>query len=96
MRAVSEVTIPIRLPFGVWWLAHNDHVGQPIRKGTFEPNELAFVERFVRSGMTVLDVGAHHGLYTLLASKKVGPTGKVFAFEPSQRERRVLRRHLYF
>jgi FkbM family methyltransferase len=44
--------------------------------------------------MTVLDLGAHHGLYTLLASKRVGSRGKVIAFEPSPRERRALLLHL--
>jgi FkbM family methyltransferase len=44
--------------------------------------------------MTVLDLGAHHGLYSLLASKNVCPNGQVFAFEPSDRERRALRLHL--
>jgi len=46
--------------------------------------------------MTVLDVGAHHGLYTLLLSKKVGGKGRVIAFEPSPRECRRLERHLRF
>ena len=44
--------------------------------------------------MTVLDIGAHHGLYTLLASKRVGPQGKVWSFEPSVRERKALKLHL--
>jgi len=42
----------------------------------------------------VLDAGAHHGLYTLLASKRVGAEGRVIAFEPSSRERKRLVRHL--
>ena len=40
--------------------------------------------------MIVLDIGAHHGFYTLLASRKVGKKGKVIAFEPSPRKRRKL------
>jgi FkbM family methyltransferase len=44
--------------------------------------------------MTVLDIGAHHGLYTVLASKRVGPSGKVIAFEPSPRERKQLVRNV--
>jgi len=35
-------------------------------------NEMGFVQRLLRPGMTVLDVGAHHGLYTLLLSKEFG------------------------
>jgi FkbM family methyltransferase len=55
---------------------------------------MRFVEKFLAAGMTVLDVGAHHGLYTLLAAKRVGRTGRVVAFEPSARERKRLLRHL--
>jgi FkbM family methyltransferase len=92
---LRAIPMPIRLPFGSWWIACNDHVGRPLREGVFENSELAFVEAYVKPGMTVLDLGAHHGLYTLLASKRVGVTGKVFAFEPSPRERKSLRRHLF-
>jgi len=92
--AMLNIPVPIRLDFGAWWLARNDHVGRPLRNGEFEPNELAFVARFVKPGMTVLDLGAHHGLYSLLASKRVGSRGRVFAFEPSPRERAALRLHL--
>jgi FkbM family methyltransferase len=38
--------------------------------------------RFVRAGMTVLDVGANQGLYALFLARLAGPTGRVFAFEP--------------
>ncbi len=35
-----------------------------------------------RSGMTVIDVGGCYGEYSLLASKCVGPTGRVIMLEP--------------
>lgn len=37
----------------------------------------------VKPGMTVLDIGAHCGYYSLLAAKLVGPLGKVYSFEPN-------------
>lgn len=37
----------------------------------------------LRPGMTVLDMGAHCGYYTLLAAMMVGKSGKVHAFEPN-------------
>lgn len=93
-RRFPRAVVPVRLPFGAWWLARNDHVSKPLIERQFETEELSFARRFLQPGMTVLDIGAHHGLYTLLASKRIGPAGKVIAFEPSQRERRALRRHL--
>jgi len=36
----------------------------------------------VAEGMTVIDIGAYAGYYTLIAASAVGDKGKVFAFEP--------------
>ncbi len=44
--------------------------------------------------MCFLDVGANEGLYTLLAARKVGPTGRVLALEPSSRKFRRLTANL--
>jgi FkbM family methyltransferase len=89
-----NVPVPVRLPFGGWWLARNDYVGATLFYDGFESAERTFAENFVRPGATVLDIGAHHGYYTLLFSRKAGPQGKVVAFEPSPRERRRLALHL--
>lgn len=88
------IPLPMRLPFGIWWLARNDHVSGPIIAGNFETAEYSFVRRFVAGGMTVLDIGAHHGFYTLLSARLTGSNGRVFAFEPSRRERKALLRHV--
>jgi FkbM family methyltransferase len=61
----------------------------------FEGGELRLVAKLLRPGMTVVDIGAHHGLYTTLASRLVGRRGRVVAFEPSPRERRRLRANLF-
>jgi FkbM family methyltransferase len=45
--------------------------------------------------MIVLDIGANQGYYTLLSARKVGPRGRVLAFEPSPREMRRLKLHLW-
>ncbi len=93
-RIFPAVPLPFRLPFGAYWLARHDDLGIPLLSNSFETAELRFVEQLLRPGMTVLDLGAHHGLYTLLASKRVGDSGRVFSFEPSPRERKALKRHL--
>jgi len=45
-------------------------------------NEFSFLERYLKSGDIVIDVGANIGLITLAASTRVGENGQVYAFEP--------------
>jgi len=91
---LSKLRLPVRLACGAWWLPRNDALTDRLLGDGFENAERYFVERFLQPGMTVLDIGAHHGLYTLLASRRVGPSGKVVSFDPSPRERKALRLHL--
>ena len=50
--------------------------------GSWEPEVVQSIQKHVMTGMTVLDIGAHSGFYSLLLSRLVGDGGKVFAFEP--------------
>ena len=93
-RIVRGMPIPLRLPFGAWWLAEGGALDHELMYNQFEEGELSFVRKMLKPGMTVVDIGAHHGLYTLLASKCVGRRGHVLAFEPSPREARRLKKHL--
>lgn len=52
--------------------------------GSFEPATRAALAKFVKPGMTVLDVGANIGAHTLYLAKLVGSEGRVFAFEPTE------------
>jgi tRNA A58 N-methylase Trm61 len=45
-------------------------------------DERDFLSRYVTPGMTVLDIGANIGLYSILSADRVGKEGAVFAFEP--------------
>ena len=59
--------------------------------------EAPLYERFKEAlapGMIVLDVGASFGLYAIAAARRVGPSGRVFAFEPARRTAAALRLHL--
>jgi FkbM family methyltransferase len=51
--------------------------------GNYEAMQRDFISTYLREGMTVIDVGANVGLYTVMASVLVGPSGNVHAFEPS-------------
>jgi len=50
--------------------------------GKYEQETRSLLEHVTERGMTVADVGAHVGYYTLLFSRLVGDNGRVFAFEP--------------
>ena len=94
LRKFLPAASTITLPFGAKWALGESALDGQLRSGAFECAETAFVMHFLRQGMTVLDVGAHHGFYTLLASLRVGSTGQIIAFEPSPRERKRLIRHI--
>jgi len=57
-----------------------------------DPAEIAFVRAQVRPGMVAIDVGAHKGGYTYWLARGVGPTGRVYAFEPQPQLARHLQR----
>jgi FkbM family methyltransferase len=60
----------------------------------FERAELALAAAFLKPGMTVIDVGANIGLYSILAAKRVGPSGSIWAFEPAEDSAARLERNL--
>lgn len=94
-RLAAKKRLLTKIHGDITWLAGNDFVGRHAYLGEyFEDAEQSFLKAFLQPGMTFLDIGAHHGLYTLLAAKRVGTTGKVIAFEPSKRELFRLQEHL--
>ncbi|WP_439398304.1 FkbM family methyltransferase [Bradyrhizobium sp. PMVTL-01] len=62
--------------------------------GTYEGAIAKSIAARVKPGMTVFDVGAHAGYYTLMLSRLVGHEGRVFAFEANPENAKKLRRHL--
>jgi len=60
-----------------------DHIQRMVFLGAYERWETAMVRRLLLPGMCFVDVGANIGYFTLLAARRVGPTGRVFAIEPS-------------
>jgi len=64
--------------------------------GKSHPSELRltkFMLNHLRHGGCFIDVGAHVGYYTLLASEIIGPNGKVISFEPSNNIFNLLERN---
>jgi len=52
--------------------------------GEFSEGEAQMFAQILRPGMTVLDIGANIGCHTVFMAKKVGPDGRVHAFEPQR------------
>lgn len=80
---------------GYWWLPASRGKVLRVLRGTYEPEQTAHFVRWVRPGATVIDIGAHVGYYTLLASMLAGESGSVWAFEPEPTNAAFLRRHMY-
>lgn len=51
--------------------------------GYYERSTTLLLMKELRTGQVFIDVGANNGYYTLLASSRVGPTGRVIALEPN-------------
>jgi len=61
---------------------------------SFEPSEMVVVKHLVGPGDIFVDVGANIGVYTILASRLVGISGRVYAFEPIQSVFEYLERNI--
>ena len=59
--------------------------------GRYEPQETVLATRILEPGMTVLDVGANWGYFTLVCAHLIGTTGRLVALEPHPRLASILR-----
>jgi len=62
--------------------------------GTYEHDKVKRFRSSIRSPGAVWDIGAHAGYYSLLASRLLGASGTVVAFEPLPHNLAYLRQHL--
>jgi FkbM family methyltransferase len=62
--------------------------------GITERVTTALVNRHVNAGQVVLDIGANIGYFTLLFARRVGPSGRVIAFEPSRDNVELLNKNI--
>ena len=62
-----------------------------VASGTYDVPFTAFVQREIKPGDTVVDVGANVGLFTLLLGYQVWEFGRVIAYEANPRQVELLR-----
>jgi FkbM family methyltransferase len=64
--------------------------GDLLRDKIWEPFETTVLGRLCAPGDVVVDLGANIGWYSVVASRIIGPAGKVYAFEPDPDNFRLL------
>jgi FkbM family methyltransferase len=79
----SRVRIDLRSRFGFMTYTYG-----------LEDPDLTLVGSLLAPGDIFIDGGAHVGMFTLVAAARVGPTGKVIAFEPAPAARSELVQNL--
>ncbi|MDQ3647023.1 MAG: FkbM family methyltransferase [Actinomycetota bacterium] len=84
--------VEVRTDIGPLLLSADDQVVTPYMQyhGAWEPEESTAIRELAHAGMTVVDVGAHCGYFTLLLAKLVDVTGSVVAVEPDPRNHALL------
>ncbi len=63
-------------------------------RGYYEPFVIDIAQKYLKQGDIVLDIGANIGYFTLTFAKIVGPTGKVYAFEPNSENMNILKKNV--
>lgn len=77
------------------WVRPRDVVDRAVYLyGVHENVSACAFSALARPGAVVLDVGAHIGQFTLLAAKRVRPSGRVLSFEPNPPVRDRLERNV--
>ena len=86
-------TLPIKAGplVGYKWIPSS---GSRFLRGIYEPEKTEALCKIVARGDIVLDIGAHVGYFSVLMSSLVGPTGKIFSFEPRGINYTFLKKHL--
>lgn len=92
----AEPVLDVSTAAGLLLLPHGDRMITRVlsEEGVWEGVETSWLLATLRPGHTFVDVGAHVGYFSVLASKLVGGAGAVIAIEPEARNVDLLRRNL--
>ncbi len=92
IRVKREV---LEVEHGRFFVDPASHLGFSLLKyGEYEPEMYRVLTSFLREGSVFIDLGANEGYFTVIASRLVGPSGKVFSIEPQRRLKPIFQRNL--
>lgn len=91
-----EDAVELDTQIGTFWFDRRDVLLTPFirSQGVWEADLMKLMTRTLRPGDVVVDVGANVGFHTVLASRLVGATGRVYALEPMPWTLALLRANL--
>ena len=84
-RAAPAGVHPVRIASGDLagsWLLLDLQVDKDLWLGNYEPDVAQAIRHFAQPGAIAYDLGANLGYTALLLARALGPSGRVFAFEP--------------
>ncbi len=95
MAVKSLVPDHADLPEGTVFFDPQDPVlSGAVSLGQYEPKTTSIFRSLIAEGMAVVDIGANLGYFTLIAAGKVGPSGKVFSYEPDPHNFALLKKNI--
>lgn len=84
-------------PLRFWWsyVPMADHADRTLWEYWGDDvGDLRFLWQFLTPGDVFFDIGAYHGIFSLVAAMRLATRGRIVAFEPSERERRRFELHM--
>ena len=81
--------------FHLWVNLFDSFVSFGVLHENWEEEETAFMARCLQPGDGMIDVGANIGVYAVQAASAVGPSGKIYAFEPNKKTFNMLDRTMH-
>ena len=91
-----EIVVETQTDLGPLWAERDARVLTPalLATGTWDPTVGGLIRTALRPGDTFVDAGSNIGYFTVLASRQVGPEGRVFAIEPDPVNLMILRANI--
>jgi len=65
-------------------------------RGIYEPETEAYIRSVLKPGDVFIDIGAHLGYFSLIASELVAGKGKVYSFEPNKKILALFKKSIEF